>query len=423
MPSDRQHIPALAHWRGIAVLLALIAAIAAPLWHLHVIDRDMPSRHSDLVPVWMGVRALLHHENPYSDATTRKIQTEYYGRPLTTSDSVNRMGFVYPATIAIVLSILAPLSWNETRDAFLFILPVLTAITVPLWLYVVGLRIIRSHVAILIVLTLASWPVLWGIRLQQPTLIVAALIASGCFLLKRGSGIGAGILLALATIKPQLAGLLIAWLVLWALVHRRWRFLGSLSVSLVLLLIGAEEIAPGWFPRWHKAGLDLLQYTHQQAVLHTIFGQWIGTTLLIAIAAAIVSILWKLRRCEIGSDQFAIAVALTLATTVALLPTDLPMIYNDVFLLPAFLILIFAKPTAYYPAFARRIALALLGWGFIAPLLSVLGESIGHPSNFWDALPFQNALLPLSVVIALAWMVGLRADNSSRSALSRCGRG
>jgi hypothetical protein len=416
---DRVRFPATApsRFHAVAILLALLAAIAAPLWHLHIIDRNMPPEKSDLQAVRIGVQQMLHGDNPYSDLTTRQIQTAYYGRPLTAADNVNKMGFAYPATTGIVLAILAPLSWNEARWTFLLIMPILTALSVLLWLRIAEIQVSRPQAAILSTLTLASWPVMWGLRLQQPTLIVALFLAAACFQLKRGNEIGAGILLTLATIKPQLAGLLIAWLVLWAFVHSRWRFLGSFTVSLVLLLIGAEAIVPGWLAPWHNAGIELLQYTHQQPALLTIFGKWLGTALIVAVAAAGGLVLWRLRRCEADSPGFGLAISLALAATISLNPTYPATIYNQVLLVPAVLVLIHLRPASYFPALARRISLALLGWGFAATVLAVLCETIGHPAGFWVVLPFQNDLLPVSAVVALVSMTTLQLESSRNPAL------
>ena len=94
-PPDRHRIPALTHLRSIAILLALITAVAAPLWHLHIINRDMPSTHADLLQVMTGVRATLNGLDSYSDQVTREIQVAYYGRLLVTSDHAQKMAFAY----------------------------------------------------------------------------------------------------------------------------------------------------------------------------------------------------------------------------------------------------------------------------------------------------------------------------------------
>ncbi len=84
--------------------------------------------------------------------------------------------------------------------------------------------------------------------LGQPTLPVAALLVWGWFLARRGSDTLAGVLLGLATFKPQFLVLPMLWLAL----ERRWRLLAVAGgVSLVLALpafvsTGFEPPLLGW---------------------------------------------------------------------------------------------------------------------------------------------------------------------------------
>ena len=409
--SAHHDLRVLTNLHRVTILFALITAVAAPLWHLHVMNREMPSSHSDLLLVMTGVRATLNGLNPYSDQVTQKIQIAYYGRLLVPSDHAQKMAFAYPAHAAVVLAPLSLLSWDRLRRVFLLLVPILMGATVPLWLRVLAIRVKHSHLVITTILFLASWPMMWSLRLQQPTLIVAALLAAGCFMLKRRWDVGAGAFFALCTIKPQLVGPLLIWLLLWTTLQRRWRFLVSLIASTLLLLLCAEWIAPGWLPRWPVALADYAQYTQLRPDLQALFGRWVALAVTIAIMAACSSILWRLRRCNGDSPGFGIAISLALAATVSLLPTQPGMIYNQVFLLPAFLILIYRRATEYYPALARRISVILLGCSFAATILAVLVETIGRPSTFCDSLPFQNLLLPTVAVTALMMMTGFRRDS------------
>jgi hypothetical protein len=61
---------------AIAILLAVM--VIAPLWHIHLINRERAPEKSDaLVPIWVAARVALAGSNPYSAAATRQIQTAY----------------------------------------------------------------------------------------------------------------------------------------------------------------------------------------------------------------------------------------------------------------------------------------------------------------------------------------------------------
>jgi len=389
--------------RFLALSIVLVTLLIAPLYHLHVINRNMPPAKADLVPVWIGARVALHHGDPYSAQTTRQIQLAYYGRPVRPRDGVNLMAFAYPAYTVILFAPVAHLSWPVVRLIFLLLLPLLTAVSLPLWLRVTGIRLSPHRLALTLVLTLASWPVVWGVHQIQPTLIVAALAAAGCFLLQRGNPTLAGILFALATIKPQLVGPLIAWLCLWTLLRREWRFLASLTLSLAALLGSATWLLPGWVPRWRVAMAQYLVYRHLLPDLDVIFGHWGGLSLAVLLASAAAIPLWRGRRCAPDSPAFGALCALALATTVCLIPNEFGMVYNHVLLLPACLILVLTEPVPSLSDSTRRFAKAVLVIDFLTVPVAILGETLTRPTDFWDSLPCKDFLLPTLLTLFLVF--------------------
>lgn len=384
------------------VPLALLIVVVAPMVHLHVINRDFPPAKPDIVPVWVGTRVALEHGNPYSEDTTRKIQIAYYGRPLRPSEDVNKMAFAYPAHTLVLFSVLAPFSWSFVRLVLLIVLPVLTAASVPLWLRVTGISLSPSRLALAVLLTLASWPAMWGIHQMQPTLVVAALVAAGCFLLRRGNGTAAGILFAMATIKPQLVGPLIAWLCLWSLLRRQWTFLLSFAVALSALLACATWLVPGWIGDWRAAMADYVVYRHLRPDLQFLFGHLPGLILGLLVAAGAALALWSGRRCSPDSRTFGVLCALALATPVCLVPNETLMIYNHVLLLPACLIVVFRKPDSRFASHARTLALAQLTLDYIAVPLTVLSDLFAGQAMFFTIIPFMDFLLPLLLTATLA---------------------
>jgi hypothetical protein len=241
---------------------------------------------------------------------------------------------------------------------------------------------------------------MWALRLQQPTLTVASLVFGACFLLSRERGAAAGFLLAFATIKPQLVIPLLAWLLLWAVLRRMWSFIASFGATMVILLVLTEKLVPAWLPHW-IAALHRYGNSHGTFPLQIIFGHWVGliaTGLLVAYTAGI---LWRMRHSPADSPQFAFAVALCLSVTLCFTLTILPGIYNQILLIPACLILVHARPVSYYAVLARFVAVATVGWGYVAIALAVLGENLFGPSAVWEGIPFQNLLLPVWVSVAL----------------------
>jgi Glycosyltransferase family 87 len=176
---------------------------------------------SDLYPRWLGARELLlHGRDPYSPEITREIQTGFYGRPLdpaSPEDPMDEQRFVYPVYVAFLLTPTVGLSFDLVQTAFLWLLVVLTAASVPLWLEFLQWRLAAGGVLLAVLLVLGSFPVVQGVKLQQLSLLVGFLLALSAALLVRGHLFSSGILMAIAMIKPQLVIAVAGWLFLWAI--------------------------------------------------------------------------------------------------------------------------------------------------------------------------------------------------------------
>src|SRR6202034_3921806 len=100
--------------------------------------------NSDLYPRWLGARELLlHGRDPYSVEVTREIQAGFYGRPLDAknpADPVAQESFVYPVYVVFLISPTINLPFGTAAEIFRWLLLSAIAFSVPLWMYVVGLR-------------------------------------------------------------------------------------------------------------------------------------------------------------------------------------------------------------------------------------------------------------------------------------------
>src|SRR6266850_7201033 len=130
---------------------------------------------SDLYPRWLGARELLlHGRDPYSAAVTREIQAGYYGRPLDSArpyDPKDQQGFAYPVYVAFYLAPTINLPFEVVRRTFLWVLLVLTVVSIPMWLGVLRWRLPLWAQASVALLTLGSMAVIQGLKLQQMTLV------------------------------------------------------------------------------------------------------------------------------------------------------------------------------------------------------------------------------------------------------------
>jgi hypothetical protein len=88
--------------------------------------------------------------------------------------------------------------------------------------------------------------------LGQFTLHVTLFVVLTLLALERDHDIWAGVALACTSIKPQMVIFVAPWLILWAVVQRRWRFLAGLAAGGAVLLLGSLAL----FPRWPISFLE-----------------------------------------------------------------------------------------------------------------------------------------------------------------------
>ena len=343
---------------------------------------------SDLYPRWLGARELLlHHRNPYGDDITTEIEKGYYGRvldPNRPDDPKDRQGFAYPVYVVFLLAPLIGFPYHGVQIFFHWMLISLTAASIWLWLRALRWRLSLPEIAICIALTLGSVPAVQGIKLQQLSLLVAALLAGAVACVASGLLFCGGALLALATIKPQLAWPLVVWLLVWS--ASDWRARRRVAIGfgcvMTLLLAGAEIVLPGWWRMFAEAIGQYHHYTQNQSVLDQLL-PWAFAGKIVAGIAILGCVfrLWRLRVNPAQSPQFASANALILALTVLVVPMYAP--YNQVLLVPAVLVLvrdrIFFVSRARVVRFIYLAGALALAWEWIATL--------GLTGVYWLASP------------------------------------
>jgi hypothetical protein len=401
--------------RQARVLLLVSVLLTFGMWFF--VDRvwapQTEMHFSDLYPRWYGSRELLlHRRDPYSAAVTREIQVWAHGRPLE-SDPENAAKdgdrFAYPLYIAFVLAPTVGLQFPQVVKLFRFLFPVLVCVSVPLWLYMLRWRCSRRTLGSLILLSLGSFPALECLYLQQPLLLAIVFIAAAGTCLTSGRLGLAGVLFALATIKPQLTAFLVPWLLLWACSDWRSRkkFVWGFGSTLVLLVGFGQYLVPGWINEF-IAGLGAYQrYTGNMSILTVYFTKTGSAIVSAGLIAAWAALAWQMRKPPAGSRAFNFTVCITLVATVVLIPTLYPT--GQVALWPAIFLLLKEFPMIWDNGRASRLAyvgaFSLIGWPWLGAWLIVLG-SLAIPMErlrqFWLVPLSTLVLIPLALLVLLS---------------------
>jgi hypothetical protein len=381
---------------------------------------------SDLYPRWLGARELLlHHRDPYSPQVTREIQLGYYGRPLDparTNDPKDQQGFAYPVYVSFLLAPFLHLDFALVRTAFTWVLAGLIVATVLLWAKVLRWRLLAGSKVILVLLVIGSFPAAQGMKLQQLTVLVSALLAAAVAALAADWLSLAGLLLALSTVKPQLVVPLLIFLLLWVMGDwaRRWPLLASFSLAMACLLGASQWVLAGWMAKFMVALASYRQYTGGVSILVALLtpvGGMIATAGLL-LALAVVS--WKLRRAPAGSPPFNLVLSLVLAVTVVIIPTWAP--YNQLLLLPALILLIRDwRRLTRLGRLTRLLYLlvaALVAWPWLATLY-LSGAWFFQPAavvqHGWTLPLYTSMLIPFGIMALLGIDTARRSANPAPS--------
>jgi len=374
---------------------------------------------SDLYPSWLAARELLlRNRDPYSPEITVEIQTGYYGRPIDAArpnDPTNQQAFAYPVYVAFLLAPSVKLPFSEVQVLFRWLLAGLTALSVLLWLHVIGLRLSWVPATVVVVLVFGTFPVVQGIKLQQLSLMVAALIAGSTFFLVKGRLTLAGILLALAMIKPQLTVLLAAWLMLWAFsrLYLRWKFAAAFVLTLAALMGAGELLLPGWIHEFYVAVLAYRKYAVSLSLLGELTTPTLGLLLTVAALSITAIICWNARNVRALDREFCRTTSLVLAVTVVVIPTIAP--YNQPLLVPGALLVGVSwmgehwselLRTNLFIRIFRGVAAVCLAWHWIsATVLAAASFFSSRAQEFWRLPLWASILTPVALTVCLGLMI------------------
>jgi hypothetical protein len=369
---------------------------------------------SDLYPRWLGARELLlHHRDPYSPEVTRVIQVGYYGRaldPRNPGDPKDQQAFAYPVYVVFLVAPTIGFPFSEVQEVFRWFLVVLTASTVPMWLRAFRWRPPLLGTVSLMVLTLGFFPVVQGLKLQQLTLLVSGLIAGCIVLLAGGHLLLAGILLGLATIKPQLVLPLVVWMMLWA--GSEWRqrqnFFWGFGSTMGLLLAGAYLVLPSWMGSFWAALRAYREYTGRpESVLATVSTPVLGAIFTVAVLIGLAAAAWRARRSRADTPAFAIVSSLVLVVTVVVIP--MTALYNQALLLPGVFLLSrnlsFFRTKAVFTRAACILAGVVFFWPWLAALAltaAVFVLPAAEVQRVWSMPLWSSMMSPVVVLLLLA---------------------
>lgn len=399
--------------------LRLAAAITCLLsgWYFAVViapaglGPSAPNPRQGLYAEWLGAREILRHgRSPYQTEITREIQVAVYGNVISGA-VVNQQRFAYPVYVVFLFFPVALLPFAAAQHLVLLSSLILTAISSCLWLRCLQFR---SSVKLLAVIPLfGTYPVVLGLQLRQPTLLIAGLLALVVYLVRTKRLVWAGIVAALCTAKPQLAIAVLLPLTVWALTawRSRKRFLLALGAAMFFLLCASEVMQPGWFGLWLQTIRAYSHYAGSTPLLLDAVGPRLIAPAALLLIGAVVWASYSFRESDL-----LFAISFSIAAFQLVFPF---LLYNEVLLLAAVLWLLHNAEVVRARGQLNTLlwnsaAIALAsGWAASIGLTAFNLLAPGSTAGLWQ-LPMVAAwIFPWTVFLVLsAFAVPLQASRA-----------
>lgn len=355
---------------------------------------------NDLYPRWAaGCAWLTRGVDPYSPEATLEIQRGIYGRPALPSE--DQVAFAYPAFAAsLVWPLCLTTDFATAHAAAMAALIAGVVATAVLARRAVSWEVRGWLWAWTLFWVVVAYPSARAILLGQLAVIVGMLQVGALAALHARREAVAGVVLALSTVKPQMAILIVPGLLFWGIATRRKTFLGSFVAAMATLVLVPMIWLPSWVPAWIGQLRAYPSYTE--------FGSatWILTTHLLRTPAALEALLaaglciwlgaewWRARRQEF--EPMLWVAALTLVLTHFVSPRTATTHFGPL-LLPAFMVFrLYTGPDRGLRPWMTAGIVA--GTAVLAWVLFVLTVE-GRQESAVNYLP-----LPILLLAALLWI-------------------
>lgn len=306
----------MTHKGIVAGTLLIVLLYLALAYGIYTSLTSHVSGSNDLYSRWSGARALfLEGRDPYSSDVTQSIQLGMLGR--LSAPEEDQVAFAYPLYAAFLMLPLVALPYAQAQALWMaaLVLAVVGGVLILSRLSRVSLT--PALVLLIAFGALFYYPSARAIILGQFAIVSFLCLTLAAWAIQERQDLAAGVLLALATVKPQLASLLVPFVLAWALKQRRCRLVGGAASTLLALVV----LACFWIPTWPlEFWQGLVGYTHyirvgapvQTALSLVMPSDWVGPA---ALVAGMVLVVIAAAACLRSTDDIVPAFNLTAFVT------------------------------------------------------------------------------------------------------------
>ncbi len=274
---------------GLLVSLLLFGVVYT--WGIYAYFTSRDTGGNDFFSRYVAWRAfILEGRNPYSDEVTHEIQLQIEGRLARPGEDENAL--IYPWYAVLVQWPFVFLPWPWARAVYMVLCQLFIVVGLALTARLLRWRLSPPLLACTAVWAILLYPEARGVLLGQIVVTQYLFGVLALWLLHQNRPLGAGICLALTTVRPTAIFLFVPFLLLYALVRRRRRLVWGFGLALAALVFAGFLFLPNWFGDWLYRVSRYPQYTvgqspvwllaHQATTLGDA-GEWLLTLLCLAL--------------------------------------------------------------------------------------------------------------------------------------------
>ncbi len=274
-----------------AVILVVAVLCLAVLTRVNYQFSESSPGGNDFLARWMGTRFMLKGISPYDERVALETQNLIYGHAADPSRGEDLSRFAYPLYSMIIFGWFGFFDFTTARAIWMTVLESGTIAFAVLAAVLAGWEGRRGRTAVWILFSLFGYFGFRAIINGNPIVLVSLFLGLAIYLLGKGFPLPAGILLAFATIKPQVVIFPIIWIILWSLFQKRDAVLAYFGVTLAVLAGVGMLFVPNWIILNIREILSYPAYTepgNPAAALGVWFGDagriagWIFSLILLA---------------------------------------------------------------------------------------------------------------------------------------------
>ena len=388
-------------WLGSLGRLVLVTGVLAGLGIANYRFAVQAPGGNDFLARWVAANQwLVHGRDPYAPQVSLEAQTLIYGRPADRQAGEDVAHFAYPLFAMLFFGPFGLIPYPLARAIWMTLLEVGLPILAILSIQLCGWKPSAWIQRILILFSVLWYHGFRAVIVGQFAILEALVMIGALLAVQRRQDAVAGVLLGLSLAKPQMAVLLIPFVLLWAVSTRRFLILIWGLGTIGLLLAASLALIPSWPIEWARQIIDYTTYTSRIGPPVSILAGLIPsisrpiTAFLTGLGLIYLAFIWQ-RALGKGDRWFQWTAAMTIAVTnlIALRTATT----NYVVMLPA-LVLVFTVWNERWGKRANPIILFAL-FGLFAGLWSLflvtVEGNLEHPALY---LP-----LPLLSLTGLWW--------------------